>query len=69
VAVDFSISDRSFFRSESVDKSEGLKNKTSQFSAIRGTAMLEIVIGAPRIVSRLSGFCEANDSYESAHDD
>jgi hypothetical protein len=73
VAVDFSISDRSFFKtcfhSESVDKSEGLKNKTPHFSAIRGTAMLKIVIGAPRIVSRLGGFCEANDRYESAHDD
>src|SRR6516162_1446713 len=69
VAVNLTISGRSFFKSECVDKSKGLKNKTSHFSAIRGTAMLKIVIGAPRIVSRLSGFCEANDSHESAHDE
>jgi hypothetical protein len=69
VAVDFSIRGRSFFKSKCVDKSEGLKNKTSYFSAIRGSAMLKTVIGAPRIVSRLSGFCEANDSYESAQDE
>src|SRR5262249_56746090 len=69
VAVNFSISDRSFFKSECVDKSQGLKNKTCHFSAIRDTAMLKIVIGAPRIVSRLSEFCDANDSYESAHDE
>src|SRR6516164_10093477 len=69
VAVDFSIRGRSFFKSECVDKSEGLKNKTSHFSAIRGSAMLKIVIGAPRIVSRFSGFCVADDSYESAHDE
>ena len=37
--------------------------------AIRGTtAMPKIVIGAPRIVSRLSGSFDADDGCESAHD-
>ena len=41
MAVDFSISDRSFFETS---EREYLENKI--FSAIRGTAMLKIVIGA-----------------------